>query len=303
MKLLNANMNVTTNTYSYVSWNTKHSLIIAPNHAWFHGPCQLDCTTMSMYYLTYNVSQQSYSMQIWVCMHIHVCMWLCNCMCVNNVCVHTCVCVYRRYMYHACRREYITTRFSLHACGYTEKHVNMCVHVCLHLNKLVFYAQSTGPVIPGQRTLMKHACIQMNNLNRSTYQGSIHLIGVRIGVGCVDSQCHTVGKDGDQNQKLKSCELVKEINTTNIPHHINLTTSMCVWLCMSKISFLVYQTNNNNKMQATNQKQTIWNNTDSAQSLLNALLCTEAAVYNTGNSGRNLKGLVGGWWGVVYGLC
>ena len=246
--------------------------------------------------------------------HGYVCTYMCACDCATAcvrivyVCIHVCVCVCvcvcaRVQKVHVpCMQAWIHNNMLFSACMWI--HRKACQYVfrstCTIISKLVFYAQSTRMVISGRCTLMKHTCIQMNNLNRSTYQGSIHLIGVRIGVGCVDSQCHTVGKDGDQNQKLKSCELVKEINITNIPHHINLTTSMCVWSCMSNISFLVYQTNNTNKMHATNQKQTIWNNTDSAQSLLNALLPTEAAVHNTGTRGRNLKGLVGGWRGCLW---
>ena len=48
-----------------------------------------------------------------------------------------------------------------------------------------------------------------------TYQVKVCAIGVTVGVRCVHSQGHTIGKDGQQNQVLKwSVSFVKE-NTTN----------------------------------------------------------------------------------------
>jgi hypothetical protein len=54
-------------------------------------------------------------------------------------------------------------------------------------------------------SLLKHKSIH------STYQIKVCAIGVTVGVGCVHSQGHTIGKDGYQNQVLKWSEsFVKE---------------------------------------------------------------------------------------------
>lgn len=47
------------------------------------------------------------------------------------------------------------------------------------------------------------------------YQVKVCAIGVTVGVGCVHSQGHTIGKDGQQNQVLKWSESFVKENTIN----------------------------------------------------------------------------------------
>lgn len=68
-----------------------------------------------------------------------------------------------------------------------------------------------------------------------TYQIKVCAIGVTVGIRCVHSQGHTIGKDGQQNQVLKwSDNFVKE-------DIINFNKNLfCIPICYIVIQFMLH---------------------------------------------------------------